>query len=153
MHTEGTVNFCHWFAPQSQSISSKSQKEGGLGLYFSISINFKIFFIYSHEDGTVKFWNVTGLSFCLIYTITLSKLFQSDMDDFGPPPDDEDGEDEDWPPFKKVGNFDPFADDPRFVIQKLLLCPVTRVLLVGGSGGQVLIYNLEASNRDTTEVS
>ena len=74
------------------------------------------------------------------------------MDDYGPSPDEEDGEDGDWPPFKKVGNFDPFADDPRFVIQKLLLCPVTRVLLVGGSGGQVMIYNLETNSRDSTEV-
>ena len=72
------------------------------------------------------------------------------MDD-GPPPDD--GDDEDWPPFKKVGNFDPFADDPRFVIQKLLLCPVTKVLLVGGSGGQLMIYNLQENEKDSTEVS
>lgn len=53
----------------------------------------------SHEDGTVKFWNVTGLAFNLMYTISTGKLFESDYDD-GPPPDD--GEEEDWPPFKKV---------------------------------------------------
>eukprot|EP00111_Clytia_hemisphaerica_P008566 TCONS_00025019-protein len=106
--------------------------------------------ITGHEDGTVKFWNVTGLSFTLIYTISTSKLFQSDMDD-GPPPDD--GDDEDWPPFKKVGNFDPFADDPRFVVQKILLCPVTKVLLVGGSGGQLMIYNLQENEKDSTEIT
>jgi len=71
------------------------------------------------------------------------------MDD-GPPP--EDGDDEDWPPFKKVGTFDPYADDPRFVIQKVLLCPITKVMLVGGSGGQVMIYDLMDDSKDTVEV-
>lgn len=95
--------------------------------------------ITGHEDGTVKFWDVSSLSFNLLYTIYTGKLFQSDYDD-GPPPEDPD--EEDWPPFKKVGNFDPFTDDPRFVIQKLLLCPVSKNLIVGGSGGQLVIYEL-----------
>lgn len=105
--------------------------------------------ITGHEDGTVKFWNITGLSFNLIYTISTAKLFESDMDD-GPPPDD--GDDEDWPPFKKVGSFDPFADDPRFVVQKILLCPVTKLLLVGGSGGQLIIYDLDDESVDSAEM-
>lgn len=98
----------------------------------------------------MKFWNVSGLSFNLMYTIATGKLFQSDYDD-GPPP--EDADDEEWIPFKKVGSFDPFADDPRFVIQKLLMCPVTGILIVGGSGGQLLIYDLMSTEeRDSTEV-
>lgn len=107
-------------------------------------------YFFRHEDGTVKFWNVSGLSFNLLYTISTGKLFESDFDD-GPPPDD--GEEEDWPPFKKVGSFDPFSDDPRFVIQKIQLCPVTGILVVGGSGGQLLVYDLKSTEeRDSTEV-
>jgi len=96
-----------------------------------------------HEDGSVKFWDVSTLSFKLLYTISTSRLFESDSD--GPPPDDEE---DDWPPFKKVGNFDPYSDDPRFVIQKLLLCPVSKTLFVGGSGGQLIIYELKEQKED-----
>ena len=106
-------------------------------------------FIHSHEDGTVKFWNVSSLSYTLLYTISTSHLFENDFDG-GPPPDDEE---EDWPPFKKVGAFDPYADDPRFVIQKLLFCPVTKTLIVGGSGGQVIWYTLQDNDSTAVEVS
>lgn len=53
----------------------------------------------------------------------------------------------------QVGSFDPFSDDPRFVIQKIQMCPVTGILAVGGSGGQLLIYDLKSTEeRDSTEV-
>ena len=108
--------------------------------------------VYRHEDGSVKFWDVSSLSFNLLYTISTAQLFQSDFDD-GPPPEDD--EDEDWPPFKKVGKFDSFTDDPRFVIQKLLLCPVSLTLVVGGSGGQLIIYDISpnAVLQDKAEVN
>ncbi|XP_012555599.1 lethal(2) giant larvae protein homolog 1 isoform X1 [Hydra vulgaris] len=103
-----------------------------------------------HEDGTIKFWNVSGLLFNLIYTISTAKLFHNDDGEL-PATDGE----EEWPPFKKVGNFDPYSDDPRFVIQKLLLCPVTNILLVGGSGGQFIIYELktDSNHSDTSNLS
>lgn len=43
----------------------------------------------------------------------------------------------------KVGTFDPYSDDPRLAIQKLALCPVTKVLVTAGAAGQVVIFNLE----------
>lgn len=94
--------------------------------------------ITGHDDGTVKFWDTSQALFTLLCTINTTKLFQ-EYD--GPPPEDPD--DEDWPPFKKVCNFDPYVDDSRFVIQKIYLCPVSKMLVVGGSGGQILIYNLD----------
>ena len=92
--------------------------------------------ITGHEDGSVKFWDTSQSLFNLLCTIYTTKLFQ-EYD--APPPEDPD--DDDWP-FKKVCNFDPFVDDSRFVIQKILLCQITKVLLIGGSGGQLIIYNL-----------
>ena len=35
--------------------------------------------------------------------------------------DDEEAEDE-WPPFRKVGHFDPFSDDPRLAVKKVAFC-------------------------------
>ena len=113
------------------------------------SVLFCFVFIHSHEDGTVKFWDVSSLSYTLLYTISTSHLFENDFDG-GPPPEDDE---EDWPPFKKVGAFDPYADDPRFVIQKLLFCPVTKTLIVGGSGGQVIWYTLQDDDSTAVEVS
>ena len=83
--------------------------------------------------------------FHLLYTISTAKLFAGDGD---PPPDADD--DDDWPPFKKVGAFDPYADDPRFVIQKIHICPASKLMAVGGSGGQVILYDFNEG--ETKEV-
>ena len=69
------------------------------------------------------------------------------------PPHDPDADDEEWPPFKKVGAFDPLLDDNRLVILKLALCPVTQLLVVGGAAGQVLFYDLSKDNASEPEVS
>uniref|UniRef100_A0A8C9MC34 Lethal giant larvae homologue 2 domain-containing protein n=1 Tax=Panthera tigris altaica TaxID=74533 RepID=A0A8C9MC34_PANTA len=46
------------------------------------------------------------------------------------------GEDE-WPPLRKVGSFDPYSDDPRLGIQKIFLCKYSGYLAVAGTAGQV----------------
>lgn len=64
------------------------------------------------------------------------------------PARDADEDDDEWPPFKKVGAFDPLLDDNRLVILKLALCPVTQLLIVGGAAGQVFFYNLAKDDAD-----
>lgn len=80
---------------------------------------------------------------------------------------------DEWPPFRRVGSFDPFSDDPRwtpvtstyttkidvatvtvtfplstmtacrFAIKTVELCPTSGLLLVGGIAGQLLFCRLE----------
>lgn len=47
-----------------------------------------------------------------------------------------------WSLFQQVGHFDPFSDDPRLAIKKISLCPITGILLMAGSAGQVVILKL-----------
>ena len=65
--------------------------------------------IFRHEDGSIRFWDVSGVVFHLIYSIYTSRLFLSDIE-YGPPHEEFT---EEWP-FKKVGQFDPYSDDSRF---------------------------------------
>ena len=87
----------------------------------------------------------------LLCTITTLQILTSELDG-DDPPHDPDADDDGWPPFKKVGFFDPCSDDSRFVILKLALCPVTNMLVVGGAGGQVLFYDLSKESPDRPEV-
>ncbi|KAI3484113.1 hypothetical protein L1887_52907 [Cichorium endivia] len=68
-------------------------------------------------------------------------------DDIAPIDQDEDGDE--WPPFKKVGIFDPFSDDPRLGIRRVVLCPKTFNLLVAGTAGQVIVFELKDEGRPT----
>ncbi|RXG51543.1 Lethal(2) giant larvae protein-like 2 [Armadillidium vulgare] len=68
-----------------------------------------------HEDGTVRFWDASGLCLKLLYKFSTASLFVSD--DLGGDLGNDD--DEDWPPFRKTGLFDPYSDDPRLGIKKL----------------------------------
>nr|CAG4645338.1 EOG090X00I4 [Lynceus sp. MCZ IZ 141354] len=53
-------------------------------------------------------------------------------------------DEEDWPPFKKIGIFDPYSDDPRLAVKKLSFCPLSGRLIVGGTAGQVIVAELSA---------
>uniref|UniRef100_A0A8D2LIM7 LLGL scribble cell polarity complex component 2 n=1 Tax=Varanus komodoensis TaxID=61221 RepID=A0A8D2LIM7_VARKO len=92
-----------------------------------------------HEDGTVRFWNASGVCLNLLYKLSTVKVFLTDAD-----PNDnmnQMGEDE-WPPLRKVGSFDPYSDDPRLGIQKIFLCKYSGYLAVAGTAGQVLVMEL-----------
>ena len=112
-----------------------------------------------HEDGSVKFWDVTNGSMPLIYQLKTSDYFQIEQ------APDEEADDESWPPFRKVGChcprmnlnpvlhfqtglFDPYCDDPRLAIQKLALCTDTETLVVAGTAGQILTLQLASSPID-----
>ena len=78
----------------------------------------------------------------LLYSLSTSKFFASEHE--GHDNGAQDAEEEGWPPFKKVGNFDPYSDDPRFSVQKIVLCSKTRTLTVAGAGGQVVMFGVSS---------
>eukprot|EP00069_Balaena_mysticetus_P001499 bmy_15342T0 len=92
-----------------------------------------------HEDGTVRFWDASGVCLQLLYKLSTVRVFLTDTD-----PNESlnaQGEDE-WPPLRKVGSFDPYSDDPRLGIQKIFLCKYSGYLAVAGTAGQVLVLEL-----------
>ncbi|KAE8578862.1 hypothetical protein XENTR_v10023802 [Xenopus tropicalis] len=92
-----------------------------------------------HEDGTVRFWDASGVALRPLYKLSTAGIFQTDCDhneSFNQ------SNDEEWPPFRKVGCFDPYSDDPRLGIQKIALCKYSGKMLVAGTAGQVLVMDL-----------
>ncbi|XP_040830442.1 lethal(2) giant larvae protein homolog 1 isoform X2 [Ochotona curzoniae] len=92
-----------------------------------------------HEDGTVRFWDASGVALRPLYKLSTAGLFQTDCehaDSLAQAPED------DWPPFRKVGCFDPYSDDPRLGVQKVALCKYTGQMVVAGTAGQVLVLEL-----------
>ncbi|CAG9865318.1 unnamed protein product [Phyllotreta striolata] len=94
-----------------------------------------------HEDGTVKFWDAGGVTLTLIYKFNTAQFFSGDdLEEVHPDP--EDLEDE-WPPFRKIGIFDPYSDDPRLAVKKITLCPLSGTLVVSGTAGQTIVAKFD----------
>ncbi|KAF6715830.1 Lethal(2) giant larvae-like protein 1 [Oryzias melastigma] len=104
-----------------------------------------------HEDGTVRFWDASGVALTPLYKLSTANVFHTDCDPVDDPHDDPDmqqEEEEEWPPFRKVGCFDPYSDDPRLGIQKISLCKYSNKLVVAGTAGQVIILGLNDERSD-----
>lgn len=41
-----------------------------------------------------------------------------------------------------MSTFDPYCDDPRLAIQKLAICTATQTLIVAGTAGQILTFQM-----------
>ena len=87
-----------------------------------------------HEDGTIRFWDVTMMSMTLIYQLRTCDYFQTESTPLDDDPDmscdnnnNANANEDNWPPFRKVGTFDPYSDDPKLGIQKLHLCATREV--------------------------
>ncbi|KAH0632032.1 hypothetical protein JD844_020056 [Phrynosoma platyrhinos] len=93
----------------------------------------------NHEDGTVRFWDASGVSLKPLYKLGTANIFQTDCDHTDSL---NQSCEEEWPPFRKVGCFDPYSDDPRLGIQKIALCKYTAKMVVAGTAGQVLMTEL-----------
>ncbi|XP_058012954.1 lethal(2) giant larvae protein homolog 1 isoform X1 [Ahaetulla prasina] len=97
-----------------------------------------------HEDGTVRFWDASGVSLKPLFKLGTANIFQMDCEH-----NDSLNQsyEEEWPPFRKVGCFDPYSDDPRLGVQKIALCKYTAKMVVAGTAGQVLVmeFNDEKS--------
>lgn len=56
-------------------------------------------FVWRHEDGTVRFWDASGVALRPLYKLSTANIFQTDCDH-------NDGltqaSEEEWPPFQKV---------------------------------------------------
>ena len=59
---------------------------------------------------------------------------------------------EEWPPFRKIGSFDPYTDDYRLAVKKVSFCGKSGRLVVGGTAGQVVNFELivEGEPREET---
>lgn len=104
----------------------------------------KALLITGHEDGSIRFWDATGNCLTLLTKFTSSALFNSSdelpdagLDNSNARDDDED----EWPPFRKVGTFDPYSDDPRLAVKKISFCAKTGVLVIGGTAGQLVVVS------------
>ncbi|KAG5262312.1 hypothetical protein AALO_G00273810 [Alosa alosa] len=98
-----------------------------------------------HEDGTVRFWDASGVCLYPMYKLSTAGVFHTDAD-----PNDNlnQGAEGEWPPFRKVGCFDPYSDDPRLGIQKIHLCKYSGYLTVAGTAGQILVLELNDENAE-----
>uniref|UniRef100_A0AAX7V5B1 Lethal giant larvae homologue 2 domain-containing protein n=1 Tax=Astatotilapia calliptera TaxID=8154 RepID=A0AAX7V5B1_ASTCA len=106
-----------------------------------------------HEDGTVRFWDASGVALTPLYKLSTANVFHTDCDPSDDPQDpsndpDMQQEEEEWPPFRKVGCFDPYSDDPRLGIQKISLCKYSNKLVVAGTAGQVIVLGLSDERSD-----
>ena len=109
--------------------------------YYDINI---LTVVYSHEDGSVRFWDASTTSVCLLYKLTTANFFGTDL----APADVTNIEDEEWPPFRKVGTFDPYSDDPRLGVLKIQMCALSETLVLGGTAGQVIVCQFEREERE-----
>ena len=53
-----------------------------------------------HEDGSIRFWDASDVNMRLLYRLTTSNVFGTDM---GAGDHANAEADEEWPPFRKVG--------------------------------------------------
>ncbi|WKX94633.1 hypothetical protein Q1695_011702 [Nippostrongylus brasiliensis] len=119
--------------------------------------------ITGHENGTLRVWSVGDAVMQLLFVIDSRKEFlgfseeEKDLSDNNRGDScDTDSSDDDfqmtgeWPPFKKVGEFDPFCDDAGLSIQRIAFDEKCGQIVVGCRGGQVLIYSLEETEKELT---
>ncbi|KAL3309203.1 inorganic pyrophosphatase, partial [Cichlidogyrus casuarinus] len=92
--------------------------------------------LLGHEDGSVAFWRLgkSGHMQC-IYRLHTTRIFHGDFGPF-----DASQETDSWPPFRRIGLFDPYMDEYRGLVTCLRL--VGETLLVGGAAGQVTVWQL-----------
>ncbi|XP_060521862.1 lethal(2) giant larvae protein homolog 1 isoform X3 [Cylas formicarius] len=102
-----------------------------------------------HEDGTVRFWDAGGVTLTPIYKFSTSAFFTGDdLEEPPPSQDPEDQQEEEWPPFRKTGVFDPYSDDPRLAVKRVVMCPLSGTLVVAGTAGQVIIAKFDTEVLD-----
>uniref|UniRef100_A0A2M3Z2P4 Lethal(2) giant larvae protein n=1 Tax=Anopheles braziliensis TaxID=58242 RepID=A0A2M3Z2P4_9DIPT len=107
-----------------------------------------------HEDGSVKFWDCSGVCLAPLLHVKTAPLFSNADEEDGfadranstEQLEEEDGE----PPFRKAGQFDPYSDDPRLAVKKVQLCPQTGTLVIAGTAGNVVVANFDTPPTDST---
>lgn len=106
--------------------------------------------VTGHEDGSVRFWDASGSCLRQLLTLRTARLFGSGEgpSSFHAAQDEE--EEEEWLHFHKVGTFDPYSDDPRLAVKKVLFCLQTGRLVVAGTAGQVVCFSFDPEESEAT---
>lgn len=118
--------------------------QGGVSLRPDVTIQDML--ITGHEDGSVRFWDVSSTDISLIYKLVTVNIFN--LSTANEEVDNNADMEDEWPPFRKVGTYDPFSDDPRLAIQKIIMCPLSEMLIIGGTAGQIIILQFEREGRE-----
>ncbi|XP_041978692.1 lethal(2) giant larvae protein homolog 1 [Aricia agestis] len=127
---------------QTENIYSEGQWPISGGIVESTEAEPKQILLTGHEDGSVRFWDVTGVVMTPLYKYTTAHLFSGE--EIGENNDSQ-NEEEEWPPFRRVGSFDPYSDDPRLAVKRVLLCPLSGMLTIGGAAGHIVVASLKNS--------
>lgn len=102
-----------------------------------------------HEDGSVRFWDCSGVTLIPLLHLKTAPLFISQEDDLPPIEHAEEAETDDGdPPFRKAGQFDPYSDDPRLAVKKVGLCPTKGIVTVAGTAGHVVVASLDGATSE-----
>lgn len=113
--------------------------------------------ITGHEDGSVRIWLANTTAFHQLCKVSTGRLFSgadfdgSQVADEADPAsgrEEEEDEDEMFPPLRSVGQFDPYSDDPRLAVKRVAFCPASGDLLVGGTAGQVTLWSMTDTHSD-----
>nr|CAH0108278.1 unnamed protein product [Daphnia galeata] len=140
--------------PQGMTPSSKISARpwpinGGISINEQVDLpSHRILLLTGHEDGSIRFWDASTASLFQISKFSTSSCFSSDDLDCTSENDEADIDEDEWPPFRKIGVFDPYSDDPRLAVKKLCLCPVTGLLIVAGTAGQVVVAELSETQAE-----
>ncbi|KAK9707867.1 LLGL2 [Popillia japonica] len=121
--------------------------DGGQLLCSKGSLPRRELLLTGHEDGTVRFWDAGSVNLTPIYKFSTAQYFTGDefADEVVASPDDSEDE---WPPFRKTGIFDPYSDDARLAVKKISLCPLSGTLAVAGTAGHVVIAKFDTEVLD-----
>ncbi|XP_074094128.1 LLGL domain-containing protein l(2)gl isoform X1 [Cotesia typhae] len=104
--------------------------------------NFRELLLTGHEDGTIRFWDASDVALRPLYKYNSSLIFTGEhLDVLEQSQEDEEDE---WPPFRKVGTFDPYSDDPRLAVKKVMLCPLSSTVVVAGTAGHIITANISS---------
>ncbi|XP_071953547.1 lethal(2) giant larvae protein homolog 1-like isoform X2 [Antedon mediterranea] len=101
-----------------------------------------------HEDGSIRFWDASTVALKFLYKLSTAPLFVTDADHVDPSAGAD--SEEEWPPFRKIGVFDPYSDDPRLGIQKMNLCSLSGTLVIAGTAGQVIHMKIATEEKTAT---
>ncbi|CAH2037874.1 unnamed protein product, partial [Iphiclides podalirius] len=127
---------------QTENVYSEGAWPISGGVVDSAEVGERQLLLTGHEDGSVRFWDVSGVPMTPLYKYTTAQLFSGEEIGEG---NDSQNDEEEWPPFRRVGTFDPYSDDPRLAVKRVILCPLSGMLTIGGAAGHIVIASLKTS--------
>ncbi|XGW32971.1 hypothetical protein V3C99_017465 [Haemonchus contortus] len=119
-------------------------------------------YLTGHENGTVRIWSAGHSIMQLLFVIDTRNEFSGFTEEPVEATDSKtidtetDSSDDDyqitseWPPFKKVGDYDPFCDDAGLSVQRVAFDEKSGHVVIGCRGGHVLVYSIEEDEKELT---